>query len=282
MAVDVPSYTAWWLARELAGGRPWADPDSEPGLAALLPPAPQLLAGLDPQLRRALGAVASASDLDVGAAQALVDALADPDTELDVVTVLQVWAVLAELARTTTGAVDVEPPDQVRVLDGAQTRVVPADQAVVVGDPVLLQRTDLGLPVLAAGPDAAVALAGLLELPLAADLAEGIVDEAAEPGLPAPVPAAALSLVADSPATWCEHDRLLVDGVEVEWWVEPAEEGTPATVHACTVEGLAYALAWAGSAWHRRLAVAQVLADPDALPRLVAEEAFGSSGRIGG
>jgi hypothetical protein len=279
---DVPSYTAWWLVRELAGGRPWADPDAEPGVAALLPPAPPLLAHLDPQLRRALGAVASASDLDVSAVQALVDALADPDADLDTVTALQVWAALAELARTATGAMDVEPPDRVRVLDGAGTRVVPASQAVVVDDPVLLQRTDLGLPVLAAGHDAGVALARLLDLPLAADLAEGIVDETTDPGLPASVPAVARSLVPGSPATWCEHDRLLVDGVEVAWWVEPAEEGTPVIVHACTVEGLAYALAWAGSVWHRRAAVAEVLADSHALPRLVAEEVFGSSGRIGG
>jgi hypothetical protein len=280
--VDVPSYTAWWLAHELADGRPWADPQAEPGLAALLPPAPPVLAGLDPGMRRALGAVVSAADLDVRAVQALVDALADPDADLDAVSVLQVWSALAELAEAGAGAGDVEPPDRVRVLDGPGTRVVRADQAVVVDDPVLLQRTDLGLPVLAPGPDAGAALARLLDLPLAAELAEGVVDETSEPGMPAPVPAAARSLVPGAPATWCEHDRLLVDGVEVEWWVEPADGPRPVTVHACTLEGLAYALAWAGSAWHLRAGVAEVLADPGALPRLVAEEAFGPLGRIAG
>jgi hypothetical protein len=226
-------------------------------------------------MRRALGAVASAADLGVGAVQALVDALADPGADLDVVTVLQVWHALAGLVEAAGDAGDVEPPRLVRVLDGAGTRVVAADDAVVVDDPVLLQRTDLGLPVLASGPEAGAVLARLLDLPLAADLAEGLVDEAAEPGAPAPVPVAARSLVPGAPVTWCEHDRLLVDGVEVEWWVEPADDGTPVTLHACTVEGLAYALSWACGVWHRRAAVAEALADPAALPRLVAEEVFG-------
>lgn len=277
VTVDVPSYTAWWLARELADGRPWADPDAEPGVAALLPPAPALLVEGEAGLRRALGSVAAASDLDVRAAQALVDALADPDADLDPVTVVQVWAVLADLAQTAGDAADVEPSGRVRVLDGAGTRVVGVDEAVVVDDPVLLQRIDLGLPVLASGPQAGAALARLLEVPLAADLVDGFVDEVSDPGLTAPVPLAARSLVPGAPATWCEHDRLVVDGVEVGWWVEAADDGSPVTVHACTVEGLAYALAWAGSAWGRRTGVAEVLADPGALPRLIAEEVFGSA-----
>jgi hypothetical protein len=282
VTVDVPSYPAWWLSRRLVRVPAWADPDAEPGLATLLPPAPALVSGLDPQLRRALGAVATVADLGGHTAQALVDALAEPDRDLDAAAVLQVWAMLAQLAVTDAGGLDVEPPEWVRVLEGAGSRVVRADQAVVVDDPVLLQRTDLGLPVLAAGPQAGAALAALLDLPLAADLVRGAVDEDADPGTVTPVPVAAGALVPQAPVTWCEHDRLVVDGVEVEWWVEPADDDLPAAVHACTVEGLACGLAWAGRAWHRRAAVAQVLADPAALPRLVAEEVFAPSGRIEG
>ncbi|HET9655681.1 MAG TPA: hypothetical protein VFP72_10030 [Kineosporiaceae bacterium] len=279
-AVGVPSYTAWWLARRLAGGRSWADPDAEPGLAALLPPAPPLLAALEPDLRRALGAVASPADLDARAVQALVDGLSDPDTVLDPATVLAVWTDLAGLADT---AGEIEPPSWVRVLDDDGTLVVPADQAVVVDEPALLQRRDLGLPVLAGSPEDGIALARLLDLPLAADLAAGQIDEEREPGVAAPVPQAALALAPAAPASWCEHDVLLVDGVEVQWWVEPAATGAgPARVHACTVEGLAAGLAWAGSVWARRAALAEVLADPDALPRLLAEEAFtpGAAARL--
>lgn len=276
VTVDVPSYTAWWLARELAAGRVWADPEAEPGLAALLPSAPPLLAGLDPGMRRALGAVTFLEDLDTRAVQTLADTLADPEVELDASIVVQAWAVLTELADGFPAG-GVEPADRVRVLDGAGSRVVSADEAVVVDDPVLLQRRDLGLPVLAGGPRAAAALSRLLDLPLAADLVGGVVEEDADPGKVVGVPVAVQALVPAAPTTWCEHDRLTVDGVEVQWWVELGGEEQPTMVHASTIEGLAHGLAWAGDVWQRRAAVAEVLVDPALLGRFLAEEVFVSS-----
>ncbi len=86
------------------------------------------------------------------------------------------------------------------------------------------------------------------------------------------VPDAVAALLPAAPRTWCEHDRLVVDGAEVDWWVEGS--GPEATVHACTVDGLARGLAWAGGAWGRRAAVAEALADPAMLGALLAEEFF--------
>jgi len=70
------------------------------------------------------------------------------------------------------------------------------------------------------------------------------------------------------PATWCEHDRLVVDGAEVDWWVDEAG------VHACTLDGLARALAWQAGAWPLRFAVAAALADPAAVDELLLDQAF--------
>ncbi len=173
--VDVAPYSAWWLRRRLAGGEAWADPGATSGLARLLPPAPPLLAATDGRLRAALGAVRTAGDLDDGAVRALLDGLADPTVSIDAATALQVWSGLAELA----GTADVDPPTRVRVLDGAGTRVVAAADAVVVDSPVLLQRPDLGGALLAPTPQAALALAELLDLPLAAELVAGRVTETA-------------------------------------------------------------------------------------------------------
>ena len=64
----------------------------------------------------------------------------------------------------------------------------------------------------------------------------------------------------------------MVDGVDVDWWVEG--HGADALVHASTYDGLARGLSWAAGAWHRRGAVADVLADPGVLAAAVVDEAF--------
>jgi hypothetical protein len=70
--------------------------------------------------------------------------------------------------------------------------------------------------------------------------------------------------------TWCEHEVLVVDGVEVDWWVDDA-----GLAHASTVDGLARALAWGCGRWSARHAVAAVLADPATAGDLLVDEAFG-------
>lgn len=267
--VDVPPYTAWWLCRTLAGG-PWADPDADPALAALLPAAPELLESLDPPLRRALGAVGSATQLDAAAVEAVLAGMADPDVVLDAATAVALWRELASIAvQVLADGTEVAPPAWVRVLDGPGTRVVRVRDAVVVDGPAWLQRTDLGGAVIAPDPESAPALADLLDVALAGDLALGKVEET---GQLVAVPPGVRTLLPGCPETWCEHEDLLVDGVDVDWWVEG--HGPAAVVHANTFEGLARGLAWAAGAWHRRLAVLEVLTDPSAVLRAVVDEAF--------
>ncbi|MDQ1293320.1 MAG: hypothetical protein QG608_1201, partial [Actinomycetota bacterium] len=263
----VPGYTAWWLRRRWGGGTGWADPTADPELVQLLPPGPAPLVGLDRRARAALGAVRTVAELDRTTVIAVVRALSDPGVPVGAATALRLWDGLGLLA--AEGTLDVDPPSRVRVLDGEGTQVVDADDAVVVDSPALLQRTDLGRAVVARR-EAAEGLAELLDLPLAGDLAPGKVDELQEPGRLDEVPAAVRELLPLAPSTWCEHDRLMVDGVEVDWWVD--ESGT---VHASTFDGLAQALAWAGDAWHRRGAVATVLTEPDLLAEVAAQEVFG-------
>jgi hypothetical protein len=268
---DVLSYSAWWLCRTLAGG-PWADPDAEPALAALLPPPPDLLVALDPSLRRALGAVGSTTHLDAAAVEAVLAGMADPEVVMDAATAITLWRELTAIAvQVLADGTEVAPPAWVRVLDGPGTRVVRVRNAVVVDRPAWLQRTDLGGAVIAPDPDSAPALADLLDVPLAGDLALGKIEES---GQLVPVPPAVRTLLPDGPSSWCEHEDLLVDGVDVDWWVEG--HGPSALVHANTFEGLARGLAWAAGAWHRRLAVLEVLADPAALLGAVVDEAFAS------
>ncbi|MEJ2579665.1 MAG: hypothetical protein P8Z68_11335, partial [Kineosporiaceae bacterium] len=188
VTADVPSPTGWWLRRRLASGRVWADPDADPELARLLPSAPELLAGADPGLRAALGAVAAVADLDATGAATVLDRLADPEIRVDAATLIRVWAGLARLALSHPELTGRPAPQRVRVLDGAGSTVVEARDAVVVDAPAWLQRPDLGAPVLVAGAAEADALADLLDLPLARELADGAVS--GDAAVPDPVPAA--------------------------------------------------------------------------------------------
>jgi hypothetical protein len=266
-----PSYTAWWLREHLAEGGVWADPDAPDALAALLPEPPPGLADADPAVRAALGAVTDVAELDAGAVADVLDGLADPRVEVDVATVLRVWAALAAVLAALPADVSPDvvgtPPPVVRVLGaGAGTRVVDAGDACVVGDPMVAQRSDLGPFVVAPDPEGAEALAAALDLPLAAELAPGAIEET---GRPVAVPAGVAALLPDAAATWCEHDQLIVDGVEVDWWVDSG-----GLVHASTLDGLARGLAHEAGAWTVRSALAEVLLDPGALPRLLLDEAF--------
>jgi hypothetical protein len=266
---DVPSYTAWWLRRAVAGG-PWADPEAEPLFAALLPAPPALLEGMDREVRRATGGVRAASDLDAAAVEAVLAGMADPDVEMDAPSAIVLWRDLAVLAASILAdGTQVAPPAWVRVLDGLDTRVVRVGDAVVVDGPAWLQRSDLGGAVIAPDDRAAAALADLLDVPLAAELALGKVEES---GQIAATPDGVRTLLPDGPASWCEHEEVVVDGVDVDWWVEG--HGRDALVHASTFEGLAKGLSWAAGAWRKRGAVSDVLADASALAVAVVDEAF--------
>lgn len=255
-----PSYTAWWLRRRL-GTMGLLDPGAQPGLSGLLDEAPPWLAGLDEGVRRALGLVVDLEGPNAGLATVVLQRLCEADRDVDAATCLRAWALLGEVAAD----VDIEPGPLVRVLDGPGSRVAPSAQAVVPDDPRWLQRSDLGGQVVVRAALAA-ALADLLDLPLASELADGLVSAG---GVPADVPSAVRSVLPRSPVQWLEHDELLVDGVEVQWWVDQAG------VHAATTDGLAQGLAWASGDWPARHAVAWVLAEPGDVVRLAVEDAAG-------
>jgi hypothetical protein len=272
---DVPSYTAWWLRSELSGedeGGVLAAPDAEPALRALLRPAPDWLAGLDVTAARAVGVVTTVEDLDAQGLHDVLDRLGDPDVELTAAMLLPLLERIAELAEGPA-AEEVQHPDAVRGLnpdDPRGTLVVPPGEAVVVDSPMYRQRPDLGVPVPVISGHAA-ALADLLGVNVARDLVAGEVDD--EGGVEHPLGESVRSLLPDAPVTWCEHEALVVDGVEVDWWV--IGTGPQAQVHAATVDGLARALAWSADRWDLRDLLATVIADPDLGPDALIDQIFG-------
>jgi hypothetical protein len=187
--------------------------------------------------------------------------LSRPALVVDEPTLLQAWAVVASAA----DELEVDAPRQVRVLDARGTRLVDAEGAVVVDDPRWLQRPDLG-GLVVCGAERAAALADLLGVPLASEVAEGRVGAG---GVVAEVPGAVRALVPQAPQRWIEHDELTVDGHEVDWWVTGGE------VHASTSDGLARGLAWAAGDWSARHAIAQLLTEPGDVVRLLTEDAAG-------
>jgi len=227
---------------------------------------------LDSAVQRALGVLSSITDLDAAAVPAMLDRLADDDLELSAEFLVAVLARVAELAGQ---GLEIERPDRVRAVVGLSTEVVSADSAVVVEAPMYRQREDLGhqLPV---SPDSAAALADLLDLPLAGELAPGVVDESRPDNVEIqPTAAEVLRLLPTAPATWREHDQLLVDGYEVDWWVNGTGPG--AVVHAATTDGLARGLAWAAGRWELRGLVAGLLAEPELVAEVMMDQVFSSS-----
>ncbi|HSK25696.1 MAG TPA: hypothetical protein VK894_02145 [Jiangellales bacterium] len=254
---DVPSYTAWWVRTHARpGGHALSDlcaPDAETAVRALLDPV-DLPA--DPAVLAALGLPRTVADL-LGDPELLLRRLADPEREVGAAALRDVYAALAGLDPR-----QVRSPERVRVPEGAWSRVVDAVDVVLADSPQWLQ---LGsdLVSLLPGP---LALADVLDLPLAAEELDHDVDGA---GVPAAVPPAVRSLLPGCPATYEEHDELVVGGRPVTWWVD--EDGT---AHASTADGLARAVSWAAGAWDRRLLVAELLRTPELADDLLAEESW--------
>ncbi len=279
-AASAPSYTAWWLRTrapdDVALREPFALPGADAALAGLVRPAPAWLAEvtgpdggpLDGAVLRALGGVAALADLDAAGWTDLLDALGPVGTRLEPARAAALWRALA---RAAADGVRLEAlPERLPALVGpAEARLVHADDAVVAGSPMWLQRTDLGALV-PAPPGTAAALAALLDLPRCEDTAGGVVEAGdTTDATPAPTPPAARAVVPGVPATWHEHEDLHVDGVPVDWWVEG--EGPDAVVHATHLAALARGLAQAAGAWGARHALEIVLGDPGRAEELATE-----------
>ncbi|GAA3442524.1 sacsin N-terminal ATP-binding-like domain-containing protein [Planomonospora venezuelensis] len=277
--VEVPSYTAWWLSTHpvLGGKRPTELrlATGDPLLFGLYGEAP---AAADEAALAMIGVRTTLPDLlaSHGGPDELLDLLADPSIEVDRAQLRALWVALA--------AVDparVAPPRAVRAVRDGEIVVADVEDGHLLsgghghgsgpgsgsGEPVVVEAPDL-LPLVADRPlvlapfDLAEALSELLDLPLAGEEAAGEVTSLGEVRQ---VPPAVRSLLPTAPATYLEHEKLLVDGVPVTWRFD---EGV---VHACGVEGLARGLAWASGQWGDRLAVAALLRDPAAVPLLLAE-----------
>ncbi|WSG15376.1 hypothetical protein OIE66_00260 [Nonomuraea sp. NBC_01738] len=256
---ELPSYTAWWLAHHpvLDGRRPreLRLPGADPLLQGLYADAP---AGLDEAALSMLGVRTTLADLlaSHGGPEELLELMADGSIEVDRAQLRALWVALAGVEPSR-----VAPPSRVRAVLGGDIVVADAEDVVVVEAPDLLQLVT-ERPLVLAPYDLAEALSELLDLPLAGELVTGEVTSA---GSAAQVPAQVRSLLPAAPATYVEHERLLVDGRPCAW------RFFDGSIHSTGVDGLARGLAWATGQWNDRLAVAALLRDPAAVPLLLAE-----------
>ncbi|WP_336210711.1 sacsin N-terminal ATP-binding-like domain-containing protein [Nonomuraea sp. LPB2021202275-12-8] len=257
--VEVPSYTAWWLAgRPVLGGRKPRElrlPGADPLLQGLYGDAP---VGLDEAALAMLGVRTTLAELldSHGGPEELLDLMADESVEVDRGQLRALWIALAGVEPSR-----VAPPPRVRSVLGGDIVVADAEDVVVVEAPDLLQLVTHH-PLVLAPYDLAESLSELLDLPLAGETTSGEVTSAGETRQ---VPPQVRSLLPTAPETYVEHEKLLVDGVACAWrFFEGA-------VHCTGLDGLARGLAWATGQWNDRLAVAALLRDPAAVPLLLAE-----------
>ena len=135
---DVPSYTAWWLRRNLVldGHRPGdlRGPDSDPLLAGLYDPMGSAGPLADPVIARALGVRTSLADLlaEPGGPDELLARLADPARLVSRPQLRALWAALA-----AGGALVLSPVDRVRAVRGAEVVLADADDVLVLDAPDL-------------------------------------------------------------------------------------------------------------------------------------------------
>lgn len=242
----VPSYTAWWLRRRggLGLDRPFG---VGPGAPPWLPPAPEVVLGLDDDARRLLGGVTSASGLTAEDWAALLDDLADGDA-VPLALAVELWRACARLADRSGPLADV---GLLPALTADGVRAVPAEDVAVAG-PLWAQRPDCG-PLVVVATAAVAAVAHALDLDRADERAPGRITSRGEE---VPTPGAVREVFPGAPVTWVEHDDLRVDGVAVQWWWD-------GRVHAATTAGLARGLAEVVGARHAGR-LARLLAAPDA------------------
>jgi hypothetical protein len=279
---SVRPYAAWWLRDHpvLDGRRPV-------GLRAAYQEGPEglsdkggggrrvgdpLLAGLyedaeagaiDDQVLRALGVRTSVAALldEPGGAAELLGRLAEKDRPVTPHQLHQIYAALAELDPE-----QVTLPEELRAVVGGRVAVVvEAAEALVADAPDLLplaeSRALLPVPPRRAGD--------LAELFQVRRLSEACPAPVVSEGEPHDVPDLVRELMPGAPASYLEHEELLVEGgTALDWrWVD-------GILHAATLEGVAAGLAWAAGQWHRRFEVAALLEDPTRTQELARERWF--------
>ncbi|MGW5196543.1 sacsin N-terminal ATP-binding-like domain-containing protein [Streptomyces spiralis] len=262
----VRSYTAWWLrGHPVLGGRRPAGlraAGSDPLLRGLYDEA-DATGFDDEQVLRALGVRTSVAALldEPGGAAELLDRLADPERP---VTSAQLHALYGALADLDPEQVTL--PDELRAVVDGRVEVVDASDAVVCDSPDLLPFTS-GVPLLPVRPSRAAELAELFQVRRLSESVTGSVDsEGTEHDVP---DAVRVLLGPRTPATYVEHEELVVDGTELDWRLT-----SDGVLHAATLEGVAAGLAWASGQWPRRFEVAALLEDPTRTEELARDRWF--------
>ena len=256
---EVTPYSAWWLRRHARiGGQPLtAYALSEDLLLRKL--FDDLPFELDAEFAAAVGVRRSLPDLlqTTEGISDLLHRLADESLDLDQATLRRVYAALATVPLPEV----TDLPAGIRVVDGdTGTRVVPADGALVLDAPDLLPLLTSGLVVVPRAATAAIA--DLLQIGL---VSEELDVSAPSGGTRRQVPLLVHAALPLSPSEWVEHERIVVDGVDLSWRFVDGQ------VHACTLDGLARGLAWAADRWSARGLVAELLVDPESAMTLLAE-----------
>ncbi|MFC3573083.1 sacsin N-terminal ATP-binding-like domain-containing protein [Streptomyces yaanensis] len=262
----VRPYTAWWLR-----GHPVLDGRRPAGLRAA--GGDPLLYGLydeadatgfdDEQVLRALGVRTSVAALleEPGGAAELLDRLADPDRPVSAAQLHALYTALADLDPE-----QVTLPDELRAVVDGRVAVVDASDAVVVDSPDLLPFTE-SVPLLPVRPTRAADLAELFQV---RRLSESVTGEVTSEGAEHDVPESVRILLGPAtPASYVEHEELVVDDVEIDWRLT-----TDGVLHAATLEGVAAGLAWAAGQWPRRFEVAALLEDPSRTEELARDRWF--------
>ncbi|WP_316741890.1 sacsin N-terminal ATP-binding-like domain-containing protein [Streptomyces sp. MK7] len=262
----VRPYTAWWLrGHPVLGGRRPAGlraAGSDPLLRGLYDEA-DATGFDDEQVLRALGVRTSVAALldEPGGAAELLDRLADPERP---VTSAQLHALYGALADLDPEQVTL--PDELRAVVDGRIEVVDASDAVVCDSPDLLPFTS-GVPLLPVRPSRAAELADLFQVRRLSESVTGSVDSE---GTEHDVPDAVRALLGPrTPATYVEHEELVVDGTELDWRLT-----SDGVLHAATLEGVAAGLAWASGQWPRRFEVAALLEDPTRTEELARDRWF--------
>ncbi|MGW0084192.1 sacsin N-terminal ATP-binding-like domain-containing protein [Streptomyces sp. NPDC003393] len=262
----VRSYTAWWLrGHPVLGGRRPAGlraAGSDPLLRGLYDEA-DATGFDDEQVLRALGVRTSVAALldEPGGAAELLDRLADPGRPVTSTQLHALYGALAELDPE-----QVTLPDELRAVVDGRVEVVDAADAVVCDSPDLLPFTS-GVPLLPVPPSRAAELAELFQVRRLSESITGSVDsEGTEHDVP---DAVRVLLGPRTPATYVEHEELVVDATELDWRLT-----SDGVLHAATLEGVAAGLAWASGQWPRRFEVAALLEDPTRTEELARDRWF--------
>ncbi len=262
---SVRPYAAWWLRdHPVLGGRRPVGLRAAGGdrlLAGLYDEA-ETDAAVDAQVLRALGVRTTVGALltEPGGAAELLGRLSDPDRPVTPAQLHGLYAALAELDPE-----QVTLPDELRAVRDGEVVVVDAADALVADAPDLLPLSG-GLPLLPVPPRLAAELAELFQV---RRLSEAVPAAVVSHGEPHDVLPAVHDLLPGAPATYVEHEELLLTGdVEVDWrWVD-------GVLHGATVEGVAAGLAWAAGHWERRFELAALLEDPTRTEELARDRWF--------